>query len=64
MKKSAAGLVDEIAEDMEKGNQTDALVMDFSKAFDKVCHSLLRYCGPGEQLDQQLPDGIVSRKLL
>ena len=35
------GLVDELSDDLEKGNQTDALIMDFSKAFDKVCHSLL-----------------------
>jgi hypothetical protein len=26
---------------MENGKQTDILVMDFSKAFDKVSHSLL-----------------------
>ena len=39
------------------------LVMDFSKAFDKVCHSLLIHtlrklqdCGPSKQLDPQLPD--------
>jgi hypothetical protein len=28
---------------MENGKQTDILVMDFSKAFDKVSHSLLLY---------------------
>jgi len=26
---------------MENGKQTDVLIMDFAKAFDKVCHSLL-----------------------
>ncbi|KAI8515244.1 hypothetical protein Bbelb_078350 [Branchiostoma belcheri] len=35
------GLVDDLSNDLEQGKQTDALIMDFSKAFDKVCHSLL-----------------------
>jgi hypothetical protein len=35
------GLVDELSDDLEKGKQSDALIMDFSKAFDRVCHSLL-----------------------
>ena len=35
------GLVDEITYDREKSRQHDVLVMHFSKAFDKVCHSLL-----------------------
>ncbi|KAL8603552.1 hypothetical protein ACOMHN_052781 [Nucella lapillus] len=35
------GLVDDLTTNMEDGKQTDALIMDFSKAFDKVCHSLL-----------------------
>ena len=30
-----------MTDDLEKGKQNDVLVMDFSKAFDKVCHSLL-----------------------
>ena len=32
---------DDITQNMEDGKQTDVLVMDFSKAFDKVHHSLL-----------------------
>ena len=28
---------------LEKGRQTDVLIMDFSKAFDKVDHDLLTY---------------------
>ena len=35
------GLLDDLTDNLEKGKQTDALIMDFSKAFDKVCHSLL-----------------------
>lgn len=33
--------IDDITRNMEDGKQTDVLVMDFSKAFDKVSHSLL-----------------------
>ena len=35
------GLVDELSECLASGKQTDILVMDFAKAFDKVCHALL-----------------------
>ena len=34
-------LVDELAHNMEGGAQTDIVIMDFAKAFDKVNHSLL-----------------------
>jgi hypothetical protein len=37
------GFVDEASEAMEKNNQEDVLVLDFSKAFDKVSHALLVY---------------------
>jgi hypothetical protein len=33
--------VDDISRNMDNGKQTDTLIMDFSKAFDKVDHSLL-----------------------
>jgi hypothetical protein len=33
--------IDDIATNMDNGKQTDTLVMDFSKAFDKVDHNLL-----------------------
>ena len=33
--------VDDIARNIDRGKQTDCLIMDFSKAFDKVCLSLL-----------------------
>ena len=33
--------VDDISENLDVGRQTDCIIMDFSKAFDKVNHSLL-----------------------
>ena len=33
--------LDETSNNMASGKQTDVLIMDFSKAFDKVSHSLL-----------------------
>ena len=35
------GFINEVSKDLEKGHQIDLLVMDISKAFDKVSHSLL-----------------------
>ena len=34
---------DEVYDNLENGNQTDIIVMDFSKAFDKVDHNKLIY---------------------
>jgi fibrillarin-like rRNA methylase len=33
--------VDDISKNLQEGRQTDILIMDFAKAFDKVNHSLL-----------------------
>ena len=33
--------VDDISKNLQEGRQTDILIMDFGKAFDKVNHSLL-----------------------
>ena len=33
--------VDDTTRNIDSGKQADCLIMDFSKAFDKVCHSLL-----------------------
>jgi hypothetical protein len=33
--------IDEVTTNMSAGKQTDVLIMDFSKAFDKVSHGLL-----------------------
>lgn len=42
-------LVDELLKGMQSGKQTDLILLDFSKAFDKVAHekllSKLHYCG-------------------
>jgi hypothetical protein len=35
--------VDDITRNIDAGKQTDCLIMDFSKAFDKVSHSLLQH---------------------
>ncbi len=35
--------LDEISSNLDQGKQTDVLVMDFAKAFDKVSHSLLTH---------------------
>ena len=35
------GLVDEVSSDLANGNEVDALILDFAKAFDKVSHALL-----------------------
>ena len=35
--------VDDITRNIDVGKQTDCLIMDFSKAFDKVSHSLLQH---------------------
>ena len=33
--------IDDLTSNLDEGKQVDILVMDFAKAFDKVCHSLL-----------------------
>ena len=35
--------IDDITRNLDNGKQTDCLIMDFSKAFDKVSHSLLTH---------------------
>ena len=41
--------VDELTSEVSRGGQVDAIILDFSKAFDKVCHKRLlyklSYCG-------------------
>ena len=36
-------LVEDLHRGMQKGQQTDLVVMDFAKAFDKVSHARLLY---------------------
>jgi hypothetical protein len=51
---------------MENGKQTDILVMDFSKAFDKVSHSLLlhklHYYGIQGELNSWIQNFLSNRK--
>ena len=51
---------------MEKGKQTDVLVMDFSKAFDKVSHSLLvhklSYYGITGQVNRWINHFLADRR--
>ena len=35
--------IDDLSNNLQNNQQTDILVMDFAKAFDKVCHSLLTH---------------------
>eukprot|EP00745_Piridium_sociabile_P027724 TRINITY_DN44613_c1_g1_i1.p1 TRINITY_DN44613_c1_g1~~TRINITY_DN44613_c1_g1_i1.p1 ORF type:complete len:604 (+),score=154.71 TRINITY_DN44613_c1_g1_i1:145-1812(+) len=60
------GLVDELSGNMEKGKQTDVLVMDFSKAFDKVSHSLLihklRHYGISGQINTWIRNFLADRQ--
>ena len=35
--------VEELHHNIQRGHQTDVVVMDFAKAFDKVCHTRLLY---------------------
>jgi hypothetical protein len=51
---------------MENGKQTDILVMDFSKAFDKFSHSLLlhklHYYGIQSELNSWIQNFLSNRK--
>jgi hypothetical protein len=51
---------------MENGKQTDILVMDISKAFDKVSHSLhlhkLQYYGIQGELNSWIQTFLSNRK--
>ena len=38
------GTVNDIAENMNMGKQTDVILLDFAKAFDKVLHKFLCVC--------------------
>ena len=42
-KSQLLGFMDQVSEAFQKGSQEDVLIMGFSRAFDKVRHSLLIY---------------------
>lgn len=58
--------IDDVSSALDAGRQSDVLVMDFSKAFDKVNHSLLlhklRYYGISEPVIAWLEDLLDNRK--
>ena len=58
--------IDDVTLNMENGKQTDILVMDFSKAFDKVSHSLLlhklHYYGIQGELNSWIQNFLSNRK--
>ena len=58
--------IDDVTLNMENGKQTDILVMDFSKAFDKVSHSLLlhklHYYGIQGELNSWIENLLSNRK--
>ena len=58
--------IDDVTLNMENGKQTDILVMDFSKAFDKVSHSLLlhklHYYGIQGELNSWIQNFLFNRK--
>ncbi|KAL8609842.1 hypothetical protein ACOMHN_020677 [Nucella lapillus] len=60
------GLIDELTLNMAKRNQSDVLVMDFSKAFNKVCYSLLvhkiRHYGISGQINALIRNFLTDRQ--
>jgi hypothetical protein len=58
--------IDDVTLKMENGKQTDILVMDFSKAFDKVSHSLLlhklHHYGIQGELNSWIQNFLSNRK--
>jgi hypothetical protein len=49
--------VDNVSKNLQEGCQTDILIMDFAKAFDKVNHSLVIFI-----CDSEVYDGIISKE--
>ena len=58
--------IDDVTLNMENGKQTDILIMDFSKASDKVSHSLLlhklHYYGIQGELHSGIQNFLSNRK--
>ena len=58
--------IDDVTINLDKGKQTDCLIMDFSKAFDKVSHSLLihklNYYGIRGKTNQWINSFLSNRK--
>ena len=58
--------VDDLSNNLHTNQQTDVFVMDFAKAFDKVCHSLLthklHYYGIQGNVNRWFKNWLASRK--
>ena len=58
--------VDDVTTNIEEGQQTDVFVMDFAKAFDKVCHSVLvhklHHNGIRGKVNQWIKSWLTDRK--
>ena len=58
--------IDDLAKEMQGGGQTDVIVMDFSKAFDKVPHTGLLYklskCGIDDITLKWLKNFLAKRR--
>lgn len=53
-------LVSDISAELDKGKEVDACVLDFSKAFDKVCHAKLIHKMTSMGISKQLADWTTS----
>lgn len=66
MREPAAGFMDEHTSNVEKRKQTDVLVIDFSKAFDKACYSFLvhkpQHCGVTGKVNTWHHDFLTDRQ--
>ena len=56
--------VDDITNNMSAGKQTNVLIMDFSKAFDKVCHSLLMHTQEHYGIRGMKISGLLASRLI
>ena len=58
--------IDDLSSNLQKNQQTDVLIMDFAKAFDKVCHSLLvhklHHYGIRGKVNKWIKNWLTNRK--
>ena len=60
------GLIDDLSKGLDNNNQIDAILLDFSKAFDKVHHTSLlkklKFFGISGPLHQWIQDFLIGRE--